>query len=260
MAEAAVTPELPTIVSLIAGHLPNAALREALVRWENVIFSLLLIGFLSAVAFCAGRKKALVPGRLQALLEMIVGGIDDFVCGMLGPEGRRYTPFIGTLFIYILCANLMGIIPFLKSPTSSLSMTLALSLCVFVYVQYSAFKSLGVRGYLDHLLGRPRGVVAFSVVIPALMFFMHVIGELVKPVTLSLRLRSNVWGDDMLLAVVAGFGLGGVPLYVFSMCLTLIAAVVQAVVFCLLTTIYFAFVLTHDEAEEETGKIQERRV
>jgi F-type H+-transporting ATPase subunit a len=135
----------------------------------------------------------------------------------------------------------------MKSPTSSWSITAALALCVFIYVQYSAIKELGVIGYIDHLAGKPRGVIAFSIVIPILMFLIHVITELVKPLTLSLRLRSNIWGDELLLGILSGFGIKGLPLLFFSSLLVIVAAIVQAVVFCLLTTIYFALVLTKED-------------
>ena len=86
-----------------------------------------------------------------------------------------------------------------------------------------------------------------------MMLILHIVSELVRPISLSLRLRSNIWGDDLLLSVLAGFGLGGVPLLVFSALLAILAAVVQAVVFSLLTTIYFALVLTHEE--DDKGEI-----
>jgi F-type H+-transporting ATPase subunit a len=136
----------------------------------------------------------------------------------------------------------------MKSPTSSWSTTLALALCVFVYIQYAALKELGAVGYVDHMMGRPRGILAFSVFIPLIMFFLHIVSELVRPISLSLRLRSNIWGDDMLMAVLAGFGLAGVPLLLFNLFLIIIAGLVQALVFSLLTTIYFALVLAHEEA------------
>jgi F-type H+-transporting ATPase subunit a len=80
------------------------------------------------------------------------------------------------------------------------------------------------------------------------MFFLHIVSELVRPLSLSLRLRSNIWGDDMLLAVAANFGIGGIPLLFFGALLAIIASVVQAIVFCLLTTIYFAFIMEYTEA------------
>ncbi|MCX5704570.1 MAG: F0F1 ATP synthase subunit A, partial [Candidatus Omnitrophica bacterium] len=100
----------------------------------------MIISFvLIAVFYFASRKSSMIPGRLQGALEVFVGGVDDFICGILGPQGRKYVPFIGTLFIYILLMNLMGLVPFMKSSTASWSTTLALALCVFFYLQYTAF-------------------------------------------------------------------------------------------------------------------------
>jgi F0F1-type ATP synthase, subunit a len=240
--------ELPNLVSLLAGKFKGTFLGPVFLGLENVIFSLIVICALSLIAYFSARKSSLIPGGLQNVVEIFVGGIDDFVCGILGPKGRRFTPFIGTLFIYILCMNLSGIIPFMKSSTSSWSTTLALAICVFLYVQYSALRENGFVGYIDHLMGKPRGFLAFSVLIPILIFFMHIIAELVRPISLSLRLRSNIWGDDMLLSIMAGFGLQGIPMLVFNTLLAILAGVVQAVVFCLLTTIYFALVVVHEDS------------
>ena len=146
--------------------------------------------------------------------------------------------------------NLSGLVPFVKSPSTSWSTTLALAICVFFYVQYVGFKELGFWGYIDHALGRPRGIVAFSVFIPLMMFLMHVVSEFIRPISLSLRLRSNIWGDDMLLAVFAGFGLKGLPLLLFNSLMAIVVSFVQALVFCLLATIYFTLVLTHEEEEK----------
>ena len=248
MPEASVAlPELPNSLTLLAGKFQGTLLGKYLYSFENIIFSLFIILAIVLFAFFACRKRSMVPGRLQNLAEVIAGGIDDFVCGILGPKGRHYTPFIGTLFIYILCMNLIGIIPLFKSPTASWSTTLALSLCVFFYVQYSAVRELGFTGYLDHLMGRPRGFLAFTVVLPLLMFFIHIVGELVKPLSLSLRLRSNIWGDEMLMAVVAGLGLKWVWILFFNVLIALVKGIVQAFVFCLLATVYFAVYLFEEE-------------
>jgi len=241
--------EAPNLVTILAGMFKGSPIGEYLLAWESIIFSILIIAIMSLVAYLASRKLQNVPGKLQAAVELYVSGIDDFVCGIIGPKGREYVPFIGTLFIYILFMNLIGLVPFFKSATASWSVTLALALCVFCYVQYAAVKELGFIGYIDHLLGNPRGILAFSVFIPVMMFVLHVVSELVRPISLSLRLRSNIWGDDMLLSFIAGFGLKGVPLLLFNSLLAILASVVQAVVFCLLTTIYFTLVLSHEEQE-----------
>lgn len=245
-------PELLNFVTLLEARFKDASWSAFLHFWENIIFSLFIAGIILVISYFACRRAKLIPGRLQAAVELFAATLDDFICGILGPKGRNYTPFIGTLFIYILFMNLCGIVPFLKSATSSWSVTLGLALCVFAYVQYTAFKELGFLKYMDVLAEKPRSFLAFSLIFPLIMFFLHVVSELVKPVTLSLRLRSNIWGDDMLLAVLAGFGIKGVPLLLFSMFLDIIAALVQAGVFCLLTTIYFALIFA--ESEETTGR------
>lgn len=248
MAEAGVAKqELPNLVTFLAGKLEGTPLAHFLHIWENVIFSLIIVCIISLVAYLASRKAALIPNRLQAFVEIVVGSLDDFVRGILGPRGSKYTPFIGTLFIYILSMNLFGLVPFMKSSTSSLSTTAALAACVFLYLQYTAVKEMGPLRYLDHLMGNPRGVIAFSVFIPILLFVIHIITEFVRPFSLTLRLGSNILAEDKLLAVSAGFGIGGVPLLLFSMFLMILSGLIQAVVFSLLSTVYFALVLPHEE-------------
>jgi len=243
----AAQPELQNFVGLLAEKLNGTPFSHFLLLWENVIFSLIIVIIISLLAYFASRKSSMIPGRLQLFMEIVVGGLDDFVCGILGPSGKRFTPFIGTLFIYILFMNLFGLIPFFKSSTSNLSTTAALAVCVFLYVQYTAIKENGLLGYIDHLMGNPRGLIAFTVVIPILLLFIHIISELVKPLSLSLRLRSNIWAEDMLLAISAQMGLGGIPLLLFNMLLVILSSIMQAVVFSLLSTVYFALVLPHHE-------------
>jgi F-type H+-transporting ATPase subunit a len=248
MAEAGVVrQELPNLVTFLAEKLEGTPFAHFLHIWENVIFSLIIVSIISLVAYLASRKSTLVPGRLQAFAELVVGGLDDFVCGILGPKGSKYTPFIGTLFIYILLMNLFGLVPFMKSSTSSLSTTAALAICVFFYVQYTGLREMGPLGYLDHLMGNPRGIIAFSIFIPIILFVIHIITEFVRPLSLTLRLGSNILAEDKLLAVSAGFGIGGIPLLLFSMFLMILSGLIQAVVFSLLSTVYFALALSHEE-------------
>ena len=244
-------PELPDIITLVAQSTHNELLRSFLLRWVDIIYAVLAAFFIVFIFWLVGKKRAIIPGRLQSFAELVIGNFDDFVVSVLGNEGKRFTPFIGTLFLYILVMNLMGLIPFLKSPTANWSVTLALSLCVFVYVQYTAFKEFGFLGYFDHLMGKPRGAMAFTLVFPIFFFCLHLISEVVRPLTLSLRLRSNIWGDDLLLAILNQFGMIGLPLIFFSTFLAIIAAVVQAAVFCLLTTVYFALIMHHEGDEKK---------
>ncbi|MBF0619505.1 MAG: F0F1 ATP synthase subunit A [Candidatus Omnitrophica bacterium] len=246
-AAVAANPEFPNIISMLGEHFKGQPLGAFLMSWESTIYCVLVIGLLSAVAYYATRRRALVPGMLQNAAEFYVTGVDDFVCSVLGPRGRKYTPFIGTLFIYILAMNYLGLIPFFKSPTAELSTTVGLSLIVFVYVQYTALKELGVFGYVDHLMGKPRGIMALTIIMPIFMLVLHLVGELIRPLSLSLRLRSNIWGDEMLLALLASKGLAGIPILFMNFVLVVMTSTIQAGIFALLTLIYFALILVHDE-------------
>lgn len=244
---AAAHPELPHILGLVAERFRGTALADFLTAWQDPIYSFFAVVLIAGIGIFGARRLKPAPGRLQSVLEAYVQGVEDFVGGLIGPKGRRFAPFIGTLFIYILVMNLMGLVPFLRSATANWSTTMALALCVFILVLWTALRELGFRGYVDHLMGQPRGFLAWTIVIPVFMLALHIISELIRPISLSLRLRSNVWGDDLLLTILTKFGLGGLPLLLFNTLLVIIAAIVQAFVFALLSTIYLAMVIKHDE-------------
>ncbi len=240
--------ELPNFIGLAAELNHNNALGHFLHRWESALYALIVIGILSTIAFFATRKLELAPGRMQSGAEFIVSFIDDFVCSILGERGHQYTPFIGTLFLYILAMNYIGLIPFFKSPTADLSTTVGLALIVFFYIQYTAFKELGFKGYADHLMGQPRGMIAATLIMPVFMFVLHVVSELVRPISLSLRLRSNIYGDDVILALFASWGLKDGFLWLFpNFLLVLLTSTIQAAVFSILTLVYFSLVMKHGE-------------
>jgi F-type H+-transporting ATPase subunit a len=247
-------PELPNFITLLYAKYGKTAFVHFLHVWENVVFSLVIILILGLLAYFSSRRRTLHPGKLQNFMEMVVESLDDFFCGILGPRGRRFTPFLGTLFIYILCMNFLGLIPGMKSPSSSLNTTVALAICVFLYVQFTGIKSLGVIGYLDHLAGNPRDVITW-VLVP-INLPIHIVGELAKPLSLSLRLFGNITGEDILIAVFVGLGVlafsfshlpVGIPLQIPFIFLALLTGTIQALVFTLLSTIYFLLMLPHEE-------------
>jgi F-type H+-transporting ATPase subunit a len=185
---------------------------------------------------------------------MAVEGLDNFFRSILGHHAVRYTPFLGTLFIYILCMNLMGLVPFLKSPTASMNITLSLALVVFFYVQLAGMRRLGVLNYFHHLMGSPKDLIGW-VLVP-INLPIHIIGELAKPVSLSLRLFGNITGEDVLIAAFTGLGIAllsfihlpvGAPLQLPFYFLALLTSTIQALVFTLLSTVYFAMMMPHEE-------------
>ena len=246
-------PELPNFISMLGKGLQGNPFIAALHHWENLVFSLLVGVTLSLIAWRYTRKPSTIPHGWQNGIEILVDGVDSFVRGIIGKAGRAHTPFIGTLFLYIWLMNLSVLVPGLKSSTSSLNTTVALALVVFCYVQGVGIKEQGLLEYVDHLAGSPRDVVGWALV--PLMLPIHVIGEFVKPLSLSLRLGFNVFAEDVLLAVLVGLGITagaaihapvGIPLQAFVVPLVLIFSTVQALVFSLLSTVYIGLMLPHD--------------
>ena len=190
---------------------------------------------------------------------MVVEALYNFIVDILGPKfGPRYVPFLGTLFVYILAMNLFGLIPFMDSPTSNLNVTVALALIVFVYAQYIGFRELGVLGWVDHMAGSPRSAIGWGLV--PLMLPIHLMGELAKPISLACRLFGNIFGEDMLLVAFASLGITvlafanlpiGVPLHLPFLFLALLTSTLQALVFTVLSTIYFLLMLPHDDHGHE---------
>lgn len=239
----------PSLVDLLAAALGGGNLSVALRAAEPVIFAFLAGGLVLLFFRLALRRPGPVPGRIQAAAELLCEGMEGFVAGIMGPRGKKFVPFISALFVYILAMNLMGLVPGLKSGTASPATTIALSLCVFVSVQFVAFKELGPWRYADHLAGKPRGAILYSVVLPLMVFATHFLSELIRPLTLSMRLFGNIWGDDTVVSLISGFGILWTPLVLFTMLLAVLTAVVQALVFATLTTIYFSLIMPEEKGE-----------
>ncbi len=245
-------PEVPNLITILNEKWGDVPFIKLLHHRENVVFAGLIILLITIVAYLASRRKSTIPGRLQSIVEMAVEELDNLVCGIIGPGGRRYTPFIGTLFIYIFTMNIAGLIPGMKSPTSNINTTAALAICVFLYVQWTGIRELGIIGYVDHLVGQPRNAVGF--ILSPLMFLIHIVGEFAKPVSLALRLFGNITGEDVLLAVFVTLGIMalsftkgpvGIPLQIIFYPLILLFSTIQALVFSLLSTIYISLMLPH---------------
>lgn len=252
--------EPPNIITLLHHRIHDSQVIDLLHHFENTFFSAIVVLILAFLAVRATRKVQMVPGKSQNLVETAVEALDNFVTGVMGPQGRRYTPFIGTLFLYILCMNLIGIVPGMKAPTSSINTTVALALTVFFYVQYHGIRSAGLIGYLDHLSGspRPKGPVGYLIAAVSVPFnlVLHGIGELTKPMSLSLRLFGNIFGEDVLIGQMVILGIAalgfmhspvGIPFQLPFYLLAILTSVIQALVFSLLSTIYIFLLLPHEE-------------
>jgi F-type H+-transporting ATPase subunit a len=257
-------PHIPSALTFIEAKLPPAQ-AEMLNKLKDPIFSL-LVALLLAVFFVslAGKLDARKPGRTQMAVELIFGGLYGLFTTIIGPSARRYTPFLGSLFVFIFCNNLFGMVPLGHSSTSSFAnTTFALGMLTFLYVQYIALKENGIGGYLFHMAGSPKTGMEWG--FSLLLFPLHVLGELIKPVSLSLRLFGNIFGEDTLMATMVLLGAGimfkitggmalvpGIPLQLPFYFLGLLSCTIQALVFTLLATVYIALWLPHGHHAEES--------
>ena len=249
---------LPNWIVLLNDYFPNNPVVHWMHENEILVFAWLSGLLFLVITWIAMRRPKPVPGQLQNALEWIVESMDDVCGGLLGSHKDRYILFIYALFFYILTINLLGIIPGFMSATSSLDLTLALALITFAYVQFWGIRNLGILGYLDHLAGSPRDPIGFLML--PVMVPVHILGELAKPVSLSCRLFGNIFGEDTLIVVFVGAtalllkaslaALAVPPMLGISalfMMLQTLTAIVQALIFSLLATVYLYMMLPHEE-------------
>lgn len=209
------------------------------------LFMLITLGVVFIFFWLGSRNAALIPGRWQAALESVSSFVTDIADENIGPKGRPFVPFIFALFIFVLIANLLGLLPYSFTVTSHIAVTGALAAMVFLLCV--------IVGVIRH------GFRFFSLFVPAntplplllLITPVEMISFLSRPLTLAIRLFANMTAGHILLKVFAGFiialGTAGfmAPLALLPFGLTvafyaleLLVAVVQAYVFALLTAIY----------------------
>lgn len=198
---------------------------EVLLMWAIC----LVLVVVSAVATRRLRER---PGRLQNVLETGIEYLDGFFTGLLGKcAARKYFYFLGSLFIFIIFSNYSGLIPgvgltpYFKAPTSSLSVTVGLGLLAFVFLQLASLRARGGRGYLK------RFITPVAFMLPLL-----VLDEFIKPASLALRLFGNIFGEETVTEELYNLLPIGAP--ALMMALSLLFCAIQAVVFTMLVSIY----------------------
>ena len=193
--------------------------------WFTMIF-LVVIGKLTL------GNLEMVPGKGQNVWEILIGGIDDFLAENMGRDlADKLFPMIATFALYIAVANLIGLIPGFMSPTSSINTTLALTIIVWITHHIIGFRANGIA-YLKHFLG------PMPVLIP-LMLPIEIIANVARLLSLSIRLFGNIMAKETLLGILfllAGAYFAPLPI----MILGVLVSLVQAMVFVLLTVVYFS--------------------
>jgi len=187
-----------------------------------------IIAVLGLLVMLLGRQSLRKdPGQWPAVAEGVVGTLHDAIEAVARGQADRLLPFIGTLWLFILVANLVGIVPGLSSPTEDLSATAALATLVFLSVHWFGVRTRGWKSYLRHYLSPT-----------PLMLPFHIISEISRTVALAVRLFGNMMSLGMtalLVLLVAGF-LVPIPILM----LHIVEALVQAYIFGMLALIYIA--------------------
>lgn len=220
---------------------------DAVVLWKwkfltlnaTILYTWIIMAILTVGSWLITRNLSTETNtsRWQGLLEVIVMGMRGQISEICQQDAGRYLPFIGTLFTFIAISNLLSFVPGYAPPTSSLSTTAALAICVFVAVPFYGMWDRGVVGYLKHFAEPSLFIMPF-----------HILGEVSRTVALAVRLFGNIMSGSK----VVGILLAITPLLfpIVMQVLELLIGLIQAYIFSILSTVYIASALkAHEENE-----------
>jgi F-type H+-transporting ATPase subunit a len=209
---------------------------------EHIFSAWVVMAVLVILAILATRSMHLVPKGLQNFMEVVVEGLMGLIDQTAGPKGRAFAPVVMTAFLFILAANWIGTMPFFgnikgfKSPNSNLNITASMAIIVFILCQVFAIKTNGVPGYLkEFVIPNP----------------LHILTELSRPLSLSLRLFGNIFAGGVLVHTMLGIA----PFITFVFLgLELFVGAVQALIFTMLTLVFLTIAVTPHHAHDEHGE------
>ncbi len=222
---------------------------------KHVVFMLVAATLVFLSMIVAGRQirrrqaEGRAPRGFGAAIEaMILFVRNDVAIANIGHGGERFAPYILTLFFFILYCNLLGLIPWGSTPTGNLAVTGALALTAFLTIEISGMVALGPKGYVKTIVMVPPGMKGAGAAVMALIMTpVELIGKLVKPFALCLRLFANMTAGHFVILALMGliFVFGSwlvagatVAFVLFMMCLELLVAFLQAYIFALLTSVF----------------------
>ena len=204
----------------------------------SVISTWAVMVFIISLVWLATRHMQMFPSGVQTVIEGIYETMEQAILEAAPEHGRQIMPFITTLWVFLIIANMVGLIPGLHSPTSDLSVTSALAILVFLSVHWFGIRTQGFKKYFHHYL----------MPTPMLLPF-HIISELTRTLALAIRLFGNIMSLEMaamLIVLVAGF-LAPIPILM----LHIIEALVQAYIFGMLALIYLASAMQSQQLNSE---------
>jgi F-type H+-transporting ATPase subunit a len=192
------------------------------------------------------------PSSLSHIVETAVEGFHGYLLGVMGPDlARKYSPLVSSYFFTILCFNWFGLIPGMMSPTANPNIPVSLAIVAFFCVHFIAIKEAGFKSWFMHLVGEPLWLAPLN-------FPLHVLGEFIKPMSLSIRLLCNVFGEEMVILQLSLLAVGlfvslhlPIPFQLPMLFLGLFFGLLQALVFSTLLAIYISILATHHDDHDE---------
>ena len=231
-------------------------------EWEKFVTGILIclglvvLGFIFSkkIGGRQGLKDSVVPDERPSFVGVVDFFLEPFVKyqdGIMGVEGRKFLPFTGTLFFFLLSSNMLALIPGVAAATTTVWINVGISIAVFIYFNYLGVKANGLLGYLKHFCG-PMWPIAF------ILFPVEIISTVLRVLTLNLRLYWNITADHLMLSTftdlpdlmpfppsifVSLLSLAGVPFYALGV----FVCFVQALIFTTLTMVYISLAVQHEE-------------
>jgi F-type H+-transporting ATPase subunit a len=207
--------------------------------WTNYVTMELFIAAVIMLVFALLKRRLSAdhPGKTQQTFELIYEFIDSQGREQVEHHSDRYFSFFGTIFIFVLFANLVGVIPTLESPTMYPSVPLGCALAVFLYYNYMGIREVGIGGYLKHFAGP---VLWLS----PLMIIVEIVSHLARPMSLTIRLFANMYAGEQITMVFLGLTFLGFP--AIFMGLHVFVSLIQAYVFMVLTMLYVGAATAHE--------------
>ena len=179
--------------------LPGLHHGETAVVTSALIIAVLVLGAFYVIC----RRAKLKPGIPQMMLEAVITTAQNYLRDIGGPKVVKYAPFCVALFLYILFANLVGMIPGFLAPTTNMAVNAAMALCVFVMTFYVGIKELGIKRYFLHKTGPFATMTKVALIIGGPIFIvLESVGEFARPLSLTIRLFGNIFGEEQFVMVV----------------------------------------------------------
>ncbi|NBP82523.1 ATP synthase F0 subunit A, partial [bacterium] len=202
----------------------------------SIIMSWIVMAVVIIPLTIAARRLKEIPSGAQNVLEFAIEGLTSFAMGIGGPGAKRFITFFLACFLFIVVSNWSGLIPGVgrvhefRAPTSDVNVTVGLALVAFVYFHYQGVRALGIGGYLGKFFTLKGGPIGLFVGV--LEFFL----EIVKPITLAMRLFGNIYGGELALTVMTTITLAYIPVALYG--LELFVGLMQGIIFSVLVLVF----------------------